>query len=92
MIDPKPLVGDRDFAAIGLLRSWTSDTPDAPMRAFGAAHDLASIRRRIDGLVDGIGVDRERMLAWAFVQSVAWCFDPTWIDQHPPTACWLLEA
>jgi streptomycin 6-kinase len=63
-IDPKPLVGEREFDAASLLRDrrWL----------LGATGDAARIRRRLDVLVAELGVDRERMRRWGIAHALAW--------------------
>lgn len=63
-IDPKPLVGEREFDAASLLRDrrWLLDD--------GAAS--ARIRRRLDQLAYELGLDRERMRRWGIAHALAW--------------------
>jgi streptomycin 6-kinase len=65
-IDPKPLVGEREFDAASLLRDrrWLLDSTDA----------AATIRRRLDVLTDRLGLDRERARRWGIAHAVAWGF------------------
>lgn len=64
VIDPKPLVGEREFDAASLLRDrrWTLREPDAAQR----------IRRRLDLLASELTVDRARMRLWGIVHALAW--------------------
>ncbi len=62
VIDPKPLVGEREVSAVGLLRS-------AARR--GGRKD---VRRWLDALAE-IGLDRERMRAWGCAHVIAWGWD-----------------
>lgn len=59
-IDPKPLVGEREFDTASLLRdrSWEID--------------LSVVRRRLDTLAELLELDRERMRAWGVIQALAW--------------------
>jgi streptomycin 6-kinase len=59
VIDPKPLVGERELDAVGLLRNaaWTGGAP--------------AVRRWLD-LLGGIGLDRERARAWGVAHALAW--------------------
>ena len=63
-IDPKPLVGEREFDAASLLRDrrWL----------LGSAGDVVRIRRRLDLLTADLGVDRERMRRWGIAHALAW--------------------
>ncbi len=76
-IDPKGVIGEREFEIGALLRNpfpsilgW----PDAALRT----------RRRADQLAAALGFDRQRLQAWAFAQAVLsawWAFedhDPGW--------------
>lgn len=66
VIDPKPLVGERELDAVGLLRN---------------AESTASIRRWLDALVE-LGLDRERLRGWGIAHAIAWGWDPRagWSD------------
>jgi streptomycin 6-kinase len=59
-IDPKPIVGEPAFDGASLLRDRRSDV---------RAH---VIRRRLDLLVDELGLDRERMRGWGVVHALYW--------------------
>ena len=59
-IDPKPIVGEREFDTAALVRDR------APVAGAGL------LRRRLDVLSDELGLDRERMRLWAIVHGVAW--------------------
>jgi len=63
-IDPKPLVGEREFDAASLLRDrrWL----------LGAQDDGVRIRRRLDLLASEFGLDRERMRRWGIAHALAW--------------------
>lgn len=81
-IDPKPVVGDAAFAPAPIVRS----------------HELgggrAATLRRLDALVDGLGLDAARVAGWAFGQTVAWSIDDESGGahaRHVETAGWLLE-
>jgi streptomycin 6-kinase len=72
-IDPKPLVGEREFDAASLLRDrrWLLREPDAGRR----------IRRRLDLLVAELGLDRERMRGWGVAHALVWGISG---DKHEP--------
>jgi streptomycin 6-kinase len=59
-IDPKPLVGEREFDTAALIRD---------RRPIATAKVL---RRRLDLLSAELGLDRERMRLWGIVHAVAW--------------------
>jgi streptomycin 6-kinase len=63
-IDPKPLVGERPFDAAALLRD----------RLYGLAEPRARavVRRRLDILVERLGLDRERTRRWGIAHTLAW--------------------
>ena len=79
-IDPKPLVGEREFGIAPIVRS----------------HELGHSRRhvleRFDRLVSELGLDRERARGWTIGQTIAWAFDGEHRQTHVETARWLLEA
>ena len=70
-VDPKGVIGEREFEIGALLRNpfpailgW----PDAALRT----------RRRVDQLSAALGFDRQRLQAWAFAQAVLsawWAFE-----------------
>ncbi len=80
VIDPKPLVGEREFGLAPVVRSFE----------FG--HSREHVVARLDRLSDALGVDRERARRWAICQTIAWCFDSEFIERHVQTARWLSEA
>jgi streptomycin 6-kinase len=63
-IDPKPLVGEREFDAASLLRDrrWDLGSPD----------DARRMRRRLDILVEELDLDRERTRRWGVAHALAW--------------------
>jgi streptomycin 6-kinase len=63
--DPKPLVGERELDAVGLLRNaaWAGGAP--------------AVRRWLDGLGE-LGLDRERARAWGVAHALAWGWDDGW--------------
>lgn len=79
VIDPKPIVGERAFAGAPVVRSNE------------LGHSAAEVRFRVDAVTDGLGVERHRVAAWAFAQTLAWCFhEGRAIESHVETARWLL--
>ena len=78
VIDPKPLVGEREFSLAAILRSYE----------FG--HSQKATVGRLDRLTTALGLDRERARLWAFAQTLAWSFESECsLDQHVQTARWL---
>jgi streptomycin 6-kinase len=64
-IDPKPLVGEREFDTASLLRDRRPELASDPRAA-------ARVRRRLDGLAAELGLDRERMRGWGVAHALAW--------------------
>jgi len=66
VIDPKPLVGEREFDAGSLARDrrWLLGRPG----------DAARLRRRLDLLSSELGLDRERLRRWGIAHALAWGF------------------
>jgi streptomycin 6-kinase len=64
MIDPKPLVGERELNGVGLLRNavWLGESP------------VRSVRRWLDVLHD-LGLNRERLRGWGVAHALAWGWD-----------------
>ena len=62
VIDPKPLVGEREVDGVG------------PLRNAGFSGDAAVVGRWLDALAD-LGMDRERLRGWGFAHALAWGFD-----------------
>jgi streptomycin 6-kinase len=79
VIDPKPLVGEREFAVAPIVRS------------FELAHSKRDVLARFDRLTGELGLDRERARGWTIAQTVAWAFDSTYQTRHLETAAWLLQ-
>jgi streptomycin 6-kinase len=64
-IDPKPLVGEREFDAASLLRDRRDELVADP-------RPQRRVRRRLDLLAAELGLDRERMRGWGIVHALAW--------------------
>ncbi len=60
VIDPKPLVGEREVSTVGLLRN--------------AASRGQSVSTWLDALAQ-LGLDRERMRGWGVAHALAWGWD-----------------
>jgi streptomycin 6-kinase len=80
VIDPKPLVGEREFAVAPIVRS------------FEIGHSKRDVLHRFDRLTAALDLDRERARGWAIAQTVAWAFDSKYHPRHVETATWLHEA
>jgi streptomycin 6-kinase len=80
VIDPKPLVGEREFGIAALVRG----------RELGPGHQ--DVLHRLERLTGELGLDRGRARLWTFAQTVAWAFDGDRVlPDHVETARWLLE-
>jgi streptomycin 6-kinase len=79
VIDPKPLVGEREFAVAPIVRS------------FELGHNKRDAVYRLDRLTSELGLDRDRARAWTIGQTMAWAFDSDYIGTHLDTVRWLLE-
>jgi streptomycin 6-kinase len=79
-IDPKPLVGEREFGVAPIVRSFE----------FGHSRD--DVRRRLDRLTSELGLDRERARLWSMAQTLAWSIGSEYLPLHAETAAWLLEV
>jgi streptomycin 6-kinase len=80
VIDPKPLVGEREFGLASIVRS------------FELGHSEQEVVARLDQLTEWLGLDRERARGWAIGQTIAWSFDSELHATHLETARWLLQA
>jgi streptomycin 6-kinase len=80
VIDPKPLAGEREFAAAPIVRGGE------------LGHARRDVLYRFDRLTAELGLDRERARGWAIGQTLAWAYDVEWHDDHVDVARWLLEA
>ena len=79
-IDPKPLVGEREFAAAPIVRS------------FELGHGRRDVIHRLDRLSSELGLDRERVRGWTIGQTVTWSSGSYYVAAHIETVQWLLEA
>lgn len=81
VIDPKPLIGEKEFALAPIVRSSE------------LGHSADAVVHRLDHLSDALGIDRERACGWAIAQTMAWCFkNATPLPGHLDVARWLLRA
>ncbi|MEM6902994.1 MAG: aminoglycoside phosphotransferase family protein [Pseudomonadota bacterium] len=79
-IDPKPLVGEREFALAPIVRSF--EFGGTPAATIG----------RLDRLSTELNLDRDRALGWTVAQTMAWGFGGSYDDRHHNTVRWLLDA
>ncbi len=79
-IDPKPLVGEREFGIAAIVRS------------FELGHGRRQVLWRLDRLTEELELDRERALLWSLAQTIAWCPYSDYPEYHVETARWLLQA
>jgi streptomycin 6-kinase len=78
VIDPKPLVGEREFGIAALVRG----------DELGRGPDL--VRYRLDRLTRVLDLDRERARDWALAHTLAWAFEgDEALPLHVETAGWL---
>jgi streptomycin 6-kinase len=80
VIDPKPLLGEREFNVAPIVRDYV------------LGHSREEVVRRLDRLTSELGLDRERALGWTIGQTVAWMFESTQLQKHLETVRWLVEA
>jgi streptomycin 6-kinase len=78
-IDPKPLLGEREFAVAPIVRSSE------------LGHSKRHVLHRLDRLTSELGLDRERARGWTIGQTMAWALDSTYMPTHIETVQWLLE-
>lgn len=79
VIDPKPLVGEREFSLAPVIRS------------FEYGHSVEDVKMRLDMLSQTLHLDRERVRRWTILQTMAWSFDSSYKAQHHETVSWLLQ-
>jgi streptomycin 6-kinase len=80
VIDPKPLVGEREFGIAPIVR-------DVEL-----GRGRSELLRRFDRLTAELGLDRERARGWTIGQTIAWSFDTSYLPQHVQLVEWLLES
>jgi streptomycin 6-kinase len=80
VIDPKPLVGEREFAVAPIVRD-----PEL-------GHSRRDVLYRLDRLTSELGLDRDRARGWTIGQTIAWSLDTSYLPQHIETVRWLLES
>jgi streptomycin 6-kinase len=80
VIDPKPLVGERELAVAPIVRS------------IELGHSERAVIERLDHLTSELSLDREPARGWALGQTIAWSFNSEFHPTHVETARWLLQA
>jgi streptomycin 6-kinase len=80
VIDPKPLVGEREFGVAPIVRS------------FELGHSKRDVLYRFDRLTSDLGLDRERARGWTIAQTAAWSWESHYNARHVETARWLLKG
>ncbi len=78
-IDPKPLVGEREFSVAPIVR-------DSEL-----GHSRRDVLRRLDRLTSELGLDRDRARDWTIGQTIAWSLDTSYLPKHVETVHWLLQ-
>jgi streptomycin 6-kinase len=64
-IDPKPLVGEREFDTASFLRDRRWELRNTPLAS-------TTVRRRLDLLAAELDLDRDRMRGWGIAHALAW--------------------
>ncbi len=77
-IDPKPLIGEREFAVAPIVRSCE------------LGHSRTEAVDRLDRLSERLGLDRERARRWTVAQTIAWASGSSIAATHLETVRWLL--
>jgi streptomycin 6-kinase len=81
LIDPKPLVGEREFGVAAIVRGGE----------LGRARD--AVIYRLDRVSAELGLDRDRVRLWTMAHTISWAFEgEAPLPGHVETATWLLEA
>jgi streptomycin 6-kinase len=81
VIDPIPLVGEREFAVAPVVRSAE------------LGHCARDVRYRLDRLVGELGLDADRACGWSIAQTIAWSTeDDEVLPGHIDVATWLLDG
>ena len=87
VIDPKPLVGEREFAVAPIVRSSE------------LGHSRRAALHRLRRLTAELGLDHDRARAWTIAQTVAWARDERrggsrspYVATHLETVRWLVDA
>jgi streptomycin 6-kinase len=76
-IDPKPLLGEREFGLAPIVRGAE------------LGHSREHVLHRLDRLSRELRLDRHRACAWTFVQTLAWSIDTVVWAEMVEVARWL---
>jgi streptomycin 6-kinase len=79
VIDPKPLLAEREFGVAAIVRS-----PEL-------GRGKRAMLRRLDLLSSELGLDRARVRGWTIGQTMAWSGCSDYIAEHVEVVRWLLE-
>jgi streptomycin 6-kinase len=79
VIDPKPLLGEREFGLAPIIRGAE------------LGHSRAHVLHRLDRLSGELALDRDRACGWAFVQTLAWSIDTVVWPEMIEIARWLRD-
>jgi streptomycin 6-kinase len=81
VIDPKPLVGEREFGIAALVRGSE------------LGHGRFFVQHRLERLTAELGLERDRARGWALAHTLAWGFeDGAVLPDHVECSRWLLDA
>jgi streptomycin 6-kinase len=81
VIDPKPLIGERELALAPIIRSSE------------LGHSRQAVVHRLVRLTSELGLDRERACGWAITQTLAWSFEgDVVLPRHLDVARWLASS
>ncbi|SCL13230.1 aminoglycoside phosphotransferase family protein [Micromonospora inyonensis] len=81
VIDPKPLVGEREFSVVPLVRGAE------------LGHSPAAVRHRLDRLTAELGLDRKRVRGWTIGQTLAWSIGEGQVfPRQVEVVRWLLDG
>ena len=85
-IDPKPLVGEREFDTASLLRDRRQELNRDPKPD-------RTVRRRLDQLTSELALDRGRMRGWGIAHALAWGINESVVlEDMIACARWLAES
>lgn len=79
-IDPKPLIGEREFSLVPIIRS------------FELGHSEESVIGRLNRLSFELNLDRERVRLWTFAHTIVTSCDRSVQSSRLETARWLMSA
>ncbi|WBB79426.1 aminoglycoside phosphotransferase [Micromonospora sp. WMMD882] len=81
LIDPKPLLGEREFGVVPLVRGAE------------LGHSAAAVRYRLDRLTAELGLDRDRARGWTVGQTLAWSIvEGQVFPEQVEVVRWLLDG